>query len=386
MDMDFKAYKILYVDDDKNLLSAFQLAFGEDFELVTTTSPEEALAMVRNGKDLAVLLADQRMPGMNGAQLLSEARRIRPELVRMLVTAYSDLDAVVAAVNDGQITRYLAKPWRHDEMAGALRNGVEYFHMSQRLRDLQLELFKLSRQSVATVVLDELAHELGNPLSVVRANITLVDHALGELTALAKPLGLSDAVGRLQELKEACVDAQGGVELMHAVLSRVRKREYGSARVNQVVPVDLGLTLQSTVRLVPGALAGRGRISVELEPQLPRLQSDPTAITQILLNLLINACHALPDVGTQEIRVHAARVGGRLKIGVTDTGCGIAPENLTRVFEPRFTTRGDQDGNGLGLAVSRDLALQLGGDLTCTSQLGKGSTFELDLPWVPLEE
>jgi len=142
MQLDYKTYPILYVDDDPQVLSAFRLAFGEDLNVRTCSSPEEALAMIRAGADISVLLVDQRMPGLTGAQLLTEVRKVRPELVRMMVTAYADMGAVTSAVNDGNISRFIVKPWRHEEMLAALTNAIDMFHMSRRVRDLQMELFK----------------------------------------------------------------------------------------------------------------------------------------------------------------------------------------------------------------------------------------------------
>jgi signal transduction histidine kinase len=116
-----------------------------------------------------------------------------------------------------------------------------------------------------------------------------------------------------------------------------------------------------------------------------RTRSDATALGQILLNLLINACHALPPerAAGNAIELGASVVEGKLVLRVSDNGHGIPEDRLAHIFEPRFTTKGG-GGSGLGLAISQDLAGQLGGSLICRSVPGQGTTFELVVPYSPV--
>src|SRR5688572_14277286 len=101
---------VLYVDDEASNRTVFSLTFGERFNIKTASSGDEALRIIAS-EDVGVLLTDQRMPGMTGNELLERVRRDHPNVLRMILTAYSDLDPILKAVNDGLVARYIIKPW-----------------------------------------------------------------------------------------------------------------------------------------------------------------------------------------------------------------------------------------------------------------------------------
>ena len=106
MALELEKFPILIVDDEQENLDTFLLNFGRKFTVRTATSGEEALEICRK-EPIAVAVSDQRMPKMKGTELLSTLRRIRPETIRMIVTGYTDLEAVITAINDGAISRYI---------------------------------------------------------------------------------------------------------------------------------------------------------------------------------------------------------------------------------------------------------------------------------------
>lgn len=116
--------RILFVDDEERILRSLALQFRRHYEVLTESDPLRALQRLRD-EHIHVLVSDQRMPQMSGAQLLAEAREIAPETLRILLTGYSDLDAAVEALNNGGIFRYLTKPWDQQEMAFTLRQAAE---------------------------------------------------------------------------------------------------------------------------------------------------------------------------------------------------------------------------------------------------------------------
>lgn len=116
--------RILFVDDEERILRSLALQFRRHYEVLTESDPLRALQRLRE-EHIHVLVSDQRMPQMSGAQLLAEAREIAPNTLRILLTGYSDLDAAVEALNNGGIFRYLTKPWAQQEMAFTLRQAAE---------------------------------------------------------------------------------------------------------------------------------------------------------------------------------------------------------------------------------------------------------------------
>lgn len=116
--------RILFVDDEERILRSLALQFRREYEVLTESDPRRALERLKT-EAVHVLVSDQRMPGMSGAELLAAAQQIAPQTLRILLTGYSDLDAAVAALNDGGIFRYLTKPWDAQEMAFTLRQAGE---------------------------------------------------------------------------------------------------------------------------------------------------------------------------------------------------------------------------------------------------------------------
>ncbi len=127
---------ILFVDDEEKALKYFRLAFAKDFDIHTAGSVDTALDILQElGDDIGVLITDQRMPGRQGVDLLKQARRDWPNIVRILTTAYSDLEDAIAAVNRGEILRYITKPWDLNELRAELRHAMDFF-LLRRERDL----------------------------------------------------------------------------------------------------------------------------------------------------------------------------------------------------------------------------------------------------------
>jgi len=131
---------ILYVDDEEQALKYFRMAFTKDYEVMTAASAEEGLALIRQQSDrLALVISDQRMPGMTGAELLAVARELAPRAMRVLTTAYSDLDAAVAAVNQGWVYAYVHKPWRLDELRLLIIRVLGVHHLLRERDELLAE-------------------------------------------------------------------------------------------------------------------------------------------------------------------------------------------------------------------------------------------------------
>src|SRR5205807_330736 len=109
---DYKKFTILYVDDEEKSLKYFTRAFEDQFQILTASNATDGLGLLEEHKDeIGLLMTDQRMPGEKGVWLLEKARQLRPRIIRILATAYADMDAAIAAVNTGAIYKYVTKPW-----------------------------------------------------------------------------------------------------------------------------------------------------------------------------------------------------------------------------------------------------------------------------------
>jgi len=142
--IELEPLSVLLVDDEDNILRALQRLFmdEDDLEIVTATSGEEGLKLLPDLSNLGVIVSDQRMPGMTGAQFLEKARTIAPDALRIILTGYADVSAAVDAINKGGAWRYLAKPWNDEELVRVIREAVERYRIimeNRRLNALVLQ-------------------------------------------------------------------------------------------------------------------------------------------------------------------------------------------------------------------------------------------------------
>jgi Nif-specific regulatory protein len=139
MTLELQKYPVLVVDDETDNLDAFRFNFKRSFQILTATGGEEALQLLEDN-DVAVIVTDQRMPKMTGLELLKAARELRPEAVGIILTAFTDVEVLIEAINLGQIYRYITKPWDGKEVRGVLQQAIERYHLRCENRRLEEQL------------------------------------------------------------------------------------------------------------------------------------------------------------------------------------------------------------------------------------------------------
>ncbi len=133
--------KILCVDDEKNVLKALERLFLDtDYEILTATSGEEGLEILQNTGPIQLVVSDYRMPKMNGVDFLKEVCKVRPNTVRIVLSGYADTAAIVEAINEGKIYKFMPKPWNDDELKVAISNAIEHYFMQEKNMMLTKEL------------------------------------------------------------------------------------------------------------------------------------------------------------------------------------------------------------------------------------------------------
>ncbi|MBU0663321.1 MAG: response regulator [Proteobacteria bacterium] len=132
--------KVLYVDDEEINLINFRESLCDKFEIFTALSGEEALGVLEKEKDIALVVSDQRMPGMKGVDLLARAREMAPHAERIIITGYTDPQDIIAAINEGHVYRYILKPWTEEDLQVTITHAVERHHLKQHNRELLEEL------------------------------------------------------------------------------------------------------------------------------------------------------------------------------------------------------------------------------------------------------
>ena len=140
---------VLYVDDEVNNLNSFKAAFRRDFDIYTASSAREGRKILDNN-EIGVIITDQRMPGMTGIEFLESIIAIYPDTIRILLTGFSDINAVMDAINRGQVYKYLVKPWQNDELKMYIENALEIYNLRKENKELshKLELANLEIERI----------------------------------------------------------------------------------------------------------------------------------------------------------------------------------------------------------------------------------------------
>src|SRR5919197_2648041 len=134
-----KRYGLLIVDDEKDILRTLSLTFEEEYNVFATSSGKEALKILEH-EDIALILADQRMPEMTGVEFLERTIDKHPEIIRMILTGYTDTEALIQAINVGRIYRYIQKPWDRQELRVIVKRPLESYALALENRRLLKEL------------------------------------------------------------------------------------------------------------------------------------------------------------------------------------------------------------------------------------------------------
>jgi len=146
--VDYRQFLVLVVDDEPDILRAFAFNYGDDFQVLTAESGARGLALLETHEP-AVIVADQRMPAMSGTDFLERSMVLRPDAVRIILTGYTDIDAIVQAINRSRIYRYVTKPWESEELRLTLRRAVEAFHLVRENGRLVEELRRANERLAA---------------------------------------------------------------------------------------------------------------------------------------------------------------------------------------------------------------------------------------------
>lgn len=234
-----------------------------------------------------------------------------------------------------------------------------------------------------------LAHELNNPLTFVLANLSCLRDSLDALGASLRALPSSmpghslllPLIEQWEDMNEILNEAQGGADRVREVvsdLSTLGTRGETEGRR----PVALEDVVRAALRIAQREVQRRAQVHVDIDPRLPRVLGSASRLGQVVLNLLLNAVQAVPpgEPAAHQVRVEARCEDRLVFIRISDTGSGIPPERLSRVFEPGYTTKPLGEGSGLGLAISREIVRTHGGDIYIDSAPGNGTTVSVVLP------
>jgi signal transduction histidine kinase len=371
---------VLLVDDERLNLRVLRGFLEDRWRVHEAESGAEELEIAAR-VPLDVVIADQRMPGMTGVELLEELRRRRPDVAGIVLTAFADMQALESAINRASVFRFMRKPWEPREIVEAVE---------------QATAFVVQRRTIERLVqlLAERGEELRASLDELRAQQQMLLHlerlgTIGKLSA-----GVTHDLRNLMvafraaewEMKDADVapalrEIVGlgltGVDNIVRTLGTLQEFARTGALSLELGAVDPAGVVRDGLAIARMDPAFKFHVVAAVVPEgLPVVRGDRQKLTQVVVNLVRNALHATRH--DEAVRVTASARDGGVVIAVEDDGPGVAPEVRARLFEPFASTKGDA-GLGLGLYMARLITESHHGQLDLVDR-PRGARFEVVLP------
>jgi signal transduction histidine kinase len=375
---------LVMVDDEPEVLRSLHDLFRLDYRVLTFDRAVDALVALSDLDDVAVILSDQRMPEISGVAFLEAAERIHPDATRLLVTGFADIKAVIDAINQGHIARYITKPWDSEELVAVVRKAAEQHALIVEKNRLLVELKETNARLVEAnrlkgKFMEVASHELNTPVTVVLGLTELWKMTMGEAATLSERAWVERIHGAGKRLAST-------VERMLKLLKTDQPVPAVALEIMDLEP----LLRRSIADLQPFLQARNQEVTLKVAPDLGAAEIDPSKVADVLTNLIVNAIKFTPDGGT--IVVEAGAEGlDRVRFRVTDRGQGIPVDDCSHLFEPFFTgndtmhhSSGEYQygkrGIGLGLCLVKAFVEMHGGSVDVETAQGKGSCFSFTLP------
>tara|TARA_R110002096_G_scaffold188605_1_gene368548 strand:+ start:999 stop:2144 length:1146 start_codon:yes stop_codon:yes gene_type:complete len=360
--------RILFVDDDQRILDGIRRRLRGSFDIETAVGPERGLEAMAGDEQFAIVVADMNMPGMTGAQFLSIVRDRHPKSVRMMLTGNADVDTATAAVNDGNVFRYMTKPVTSEELRRSLDAGFEHRRVIDAMQRAEVaEQASLAKsQFLATV-----SHELRTPLTVIQSSAELLEQFGDEEPAEVRAEFLA-TISKYSCSLEGMIDQLLFVAELDA--SEGLSTATGSFELIAVLEQTIRDFAPEDANAHPATLVG---------PQSPvACRGDAVAMQRAITAILSNAYRYSPS--DQPVRIEVAHSGETATVAIIDRGPGIPEAIADRVFEPFVQCSNvlvdKPPGLGLGLTIAQRILSAHGGTIACQEEPAGGTRVVFTLP------
>lgn len=391
--VDVKDYNLLIIDDEVEITKALTRQFRKEYNVFSANNAEDGFLIMEKEK-IQVVLSDQRMPGLTGIDFFSRIKDKYPDALKLILTGYTDIEAVIGAINEGQVFRYVTKPWNPDELDSIIKEAFEKYELITNNRKLMRSL-QDSNQNLENKVkartqeleklntrLSELnieknryigmvAHDLRNPIGIAESFSGFLIEDFDEIAKESK-------LEYLGYINNSC---SFSLKLIHDFLD-VSKIESGIFDLNMEEMEYLAFIKESIIQSEILAKNKSQKILINTNISSIKACLDRNKIQQVLNNLLSNAIkYSFPDT---RIVIEITETASEIVTKVIDQGQGIPEEELSKVFHPYQTTSvkatANEKSTGLGLAIVKKIIEAHHGNIGVESEVGKGSTFWFSMP------
>jgi len=350
--------RVLYIDDEENNLQAFKASFRRMYEIYTAISAAEGLKILEN-IDIHVILADQKMPNMTGVEFFKSIVETHPDPVRILLTGYTDIEALADAINHGDIYRYITKPWNDLELHNSIKNAYDAYKAKIDLRNKITELEKTNDELNRFIY--SISHELRAPLVSVIGIINLV-----------KMEGLYDSSGEYWGLIETCSNK------LDYYIQKTLQYYKNTKDIPDHSEVDFHKLVNELIEL--HAYSDKDTAFNVSINQNVKFVGDAFRIEVILSNLISNAIkYQKSNEQNKTVNIEIDVNDFEASVSINDNGLGILKEHLEKIFTQFFKSK-MHHGSGLGLFIVKEALNKINGTINVSSNIEDGTTFKITIP------
>jgi signal transduction histidine kinase len=371
--------QVLVIDDEMGPRESLRMLLKPSYQVHTADSVERGLQLLTEKKPDAIVM-DIRMPGMTGIEGLRRIRQIDPHLSVIMLTGFGALETAKEALRLGA-NDYISKPFDAREMREVINRNVERTRLHRTSESAASEIKELNNRLLQELAQKErlaslgqasaeFVHDIGNPLTIVWGYVQLLAKKLEESESPDNP----NAGGSSKELEII----EQNVRLCRDLLTMWQS--YGSSDAAPHQLVSISAIVREVVESV-GAMARESGVELhcEMTDNPCTLTGDAVQITRAIQNVMINAIQASTERrGTVEVSCIPKDFYADVR--VADTGHGISPEQISKIFDPYFTTKQGKSGTGLGLYITKKVVEDHSGSIKVDSTPGAGTTITIRLP------
>ena len=352
---------LLYVDDEENNLTSFYAYFRKQYEVYTAVNVADAFYLLEN-KPIHIIISDQRMPTITGIEFLEQTIEKYPDHIRLLITGQSDIEIVIEAINRGQITKYIQKPWDWDKLSLIIENCEHLYKSRREIKQKNEQLQKANDELNKFVY--SVSHDLRSPLMSILGIVQLAKSTQDKKLSEDYIQIIETCVNKLDSFIKNIIDYYRNSR-SEALIENINFNWLINDVIDTLKNQDTTITFESEIK------------------QTTEFTGDLFRLRVILNNLISNAIkYQNPEAEQHLIKLNAIVQDHIARITISDNGVGILQEHIENIFKLFFRTQNTQhqQGSGIGLYIVKEAVEKMGGAIEVSSTPLIGTSFEVIIP------
>jgi len=353
--------KILYIDDEQPNLVTFSAVFRRKYKVLTAPTLSKGRQLLEENPEVKVIISDQNMREGTGVDFFYSIKNSHPNIIRIILTGFSDQQAMYDGINKANVYRFLTKPWNEIDIAKTIESGIELYNNRQSIKTKNAELEKAYNELSRFVY--SASHELRAPLVSVLGLCEIAKHDDATKDNQYLPL-IEKSILKLDSFVRNIVNYYQNKESENSAVEIDIKKQIDDAVESILFHQDL-----------PGI-----KIDIEVNAE-QAFYNDKTRFQMVLNNLISNGIkYQREDESNKRLSIHVNETAEGIDLEVSDNGIGVEQEDLENLFDMFYRATSQNTGSGIGLYIVREAVAKLEGSISVQSEPGEGTKFNVLIP------